>query len=1269
MQSKIIHPIEVSVIIPCYKDSATLRDAIESILNQTFQDIEIIVVNDASPETEQIEKILEQYPSVTYIKNEINLGLAASRNIGLRTAGGQLVTFLDADDEYHPQKIEIQLKYIGENIAVACDVEKFSVRKPLLVSLDQHSQEHIEVVDSLWKILLFNYLTGASILARRDLFLKIGGYDESLRSCEDYDLWLKLLKHGVKIIRIKLPLYFYRFNPEGLSKNINAISYWELEVVKKNISTRKRSWFDKFFIFLIWATWFSRHLIRAQESKNTQLKNLTLINAKKLPTSPSVFYLISAVDFLRLPRLYVTINNFINSTYLNRLNGNDNLPPRINNFAPNELKNTSFLTNKIIWASFFIYSLTTALLFQLLLPILLPSLHAGNGLLSQDSVYFHQSAITLAEEIRRNGWGIWRMWPSSYTTGNVAILGAIYAIFGYKPVLLLPLNAVLHACSGLCLVLIGRQLFLGNIARVGSLVAGCLYIVFPSSLNWYAQTHKDEYAALGFLLLILAGIRLLNSKNWQGLFTSYFFLVVGLALTIFVRPNNLQLYTLLGIGIVFIGAINVLRNKTKFAHLVIFASIIFLSAAFIKVSPHQESSAPQNIAGDFAQAWQWRATPELPSAVDNTVKKLANIRAFMAANALKDGAGSMIDLDRMPTNFYAVLQYFPVAGLNGLFAPYPNSWATNKSPLWTIGVVEIAIWYLLFPGMLWLIWRERKNSALWWVVLTTYAVLTLEAFLISNLGTLHRIRYPFLFIFILLGCIGWSNFLTLYFFKKDFKNKGKYLKLPPFQSLKDYSLSAGSIYKSILLILATGLVFLTLFARDILFAHIFGLGGILDEYQFAANIPLAAAALLAVPLAPALIAQFERLRSSNLSLARQWVQAMSGTLLFWFSLIGLLLLSIQKSGLINNHLQHPIFLGIWFFPVVVLSGITVLGNAVLICNNQAVRATSFQLAVPILAIFLAYFFGEPQLGVYAPIVGLVFGQIINLTLVAHFCQKCGFTLFPRWASVDWSTWGPTYVSLVASGAIAGLSIPIAIYFSSSLTVGSTSTFYMGSKIFQTASVIIGAFFLSLVLPYFIRLVRYKPREYSNKIFGYSLLIGLYISIIISLLVCLFAPEVTILLFSGKKIGIEQLGNLTLTIQIGVLQLPFYVLALTIIKYLIALGKANIIFFATLMGQIINGYFSWVIVRYGLSVEMLSIGVSLGIATSSLILLFWVKGKALVGWQKIYFIFLMLLVFLTMALSILLSNYLALLFSLSIYIGFPLLFKALNHQRVSSLKPI
>jgi O-antigen/teichoic acid export membrane protein len=259
--------------------------------------------------------------------------------------------------------------------------------------------------------------------------------------------------------------------------------------------------------------------------------------------------------------------------------------------------------------------------------------------------------------------------------------------------------------------------------------------------------------------------------------------------------------------------------------------------------------------------------------------------------------------------------------------------------------------------------------------------------------------------------------------------------------------------------------------------------------------------------------------------------------------------------------------------------------------------------------------------------------------------------------------------LAASAAVAGLSVPVALSFSSGLTVGSTSTFYMGGKIFQSVSVFIGSIFLSLVLPYFIRLVHFRQREYAQKIFGDTLILGVYIATIVSLLICLIAPELAKFLFLGKKIGIEQLVTLSLVIQIGIVQLPFFVAALTIVKYLVALKETKVIFFVTIVGQIINAYISWLIVSHGLYVEMLSIGVAFGLAASSLLLIFWIKVKAILGWKGFYALFLILLLFATMVSSVLLSNYLALFFSFSIYIILPLLFKTLNHQRAGGLNPI
>ena len=1251
----------VSIVIPCYRDSALLPFAIESVYRQTYKNIEIIVINDGSPETAEIEKVVEKFPSIVYVRNEINQGLAATRNVGIKMARGSIVGFLDADDEYHPCKIELQIKYVDENTAVACDLQELTSQiSPVMIS-ELDGMERIEVINNRFKISYRNYLTGASILASRELLLKIGGYEETLRSCEDYDLWLRLIGQGIKVVRIRKPLYFYRFNPEGLSKNINEISFWELEVVRSNLVSIGNTWFSWLFQISVLITWFLRHLLWADEKGSSELKKSTLIASRKYSQFLVIYPIIFLVDFFCIPRIFSIFVKYKTqfSSKLKMMPSHTGVDP-IDGFA---------VSNGVIWGNFFIYSMATAILFQLLMPFLLPSLHGGQGLLSQDAVYFHQSAMTLAADIQRSGWSAWRPWPSPYTTGNVAILGAIYAIFGAKPILLLPLNAALHACGGLCLIFIGRHLFPGNFAKLGSLIAGCLYLIFPSSLNWYAQNHKDEYAALGFLMLLLAGLRVIKAKKLEELPFSIFLTLCGLALTIFVRPNNLQLFIILGLGAILICPFFFFKNKIQIISLTLYASLILLSSVDFKVSPHQESTTPQNVANGFAQSWEWQISPEIPRIIDNTVKKLANIRVFMAANAIRDGAGSMIDAQQMPNNFYGVLKFLPTAGLHGLFAPYPPTWTSKKSAFWVVGVLEISIWYMLSFGMFWLLWRQRDNLALWWTVFCTFTILSTESFLVSNLGTLHRIRYPFLFVFILLGCIGWSCFLKL-LLAKSTSSPLKRSSEPQLLLLRrPENINWGKIYQVLPLMLVTGLLLIGLFFRDLLFAHVFGLGSVMDTYQHAANLPLAAAALFAVPLGPALVVQFSKLHTRDIVLAKRWVQAMSGILLLSFLIVGLISLAIPTIEFFGYALGDNSLIILWFFPLVLLSGITVLGNAVMICNKQALLSVSFQFAVPISGMFLVYFFGEHQLGVIAPVAGLVFGQMINLVMVAYCCSQSGYTLAPKFGRVYWHEWRGTYISLVAAGIITGLSIPIALHYSAELPQGSIAVFYMGSKIFQSVSMFVSLLFLSLVLPFFIHLGKGGQSEAGNATFRKFFIVGVFTATLVSLLVYIIAPEVSLFFFLGKKIGFEQVNELSRVIQLGSLQLPFFVISITIIKYLISLSDTWILLFATLIGQVVNFCILTFVVHLSLDVSILTLGVTSGLAASAFVLTLWTKVKNILGWKEFYYLFLILLVFVAMVSSLLFSNFLGLFFTFVIFISLPLLFRAMNHPTYTELNPI
>ena len=225
----------VSIVIPCYRNSETLSSVLKSLYEQTYSNIEIIVVNDASPETAEIERVLASHLGVVYIKNTINVGLAATRNVGITNSKGEYVAFLDADDEWHPRKLELQMKHIAANVVIACDVEEFLTFPPQLRVFSEAQESDIEVVRSSFKFSFCNYLTGASLLAPKVLLLKVGGYDESLRSCEDYDLWLRMLEARVMLIHLRLPLYYYRFNTSGLSKNVNSIFIHKTKEFNKEI--------------------------------------------------------------------------------------------------------------------------------------------------------------------------------------------------------------------------------------------------------------------------------------------------------------------------------------------------------------------------------------------------------------------------------------------------------------------------------------------------------------------------------------------------------------------------------------------------------------------------------------------------------------------------------------------------------------------------------------------------------------------------------------------------------------------------------------------------------------------------------------------------------------------------------------------------------------------------------------------------------------------------------------------------------------------------
>ena len=190
----------VSVIIPTYKRPDTLDRAINSVLNQTYKNIEIFVVDDNNPETEgrirTIEKMkeFEDEPRIHYIKQPHNMNGSVARNTGARMSKGEFIAFLDDDDEYLPEKIESQLKRFSElpeDYAV-CYNRYYAVKPGGKRHLNSETREGDQYMAALTRELSFQ--AGSNMLIKRGAFEEINGFDESFIRSQDKEIVTRLLK-------------------------------------------------------------------------------------------------------------------------------------------------------------------------------------------------------------------------------------------------------------------------------------------------------------------------------------------------------------------------------------------------------------------------------------------------------------------------------------------------------------------------------------------------------------------------------------------------------------------------------------------------------------------------------------------------------------------------------------------------------------------------------------------------------------------------------------------------------------------------------------------------------------------------------------------------------------------------------------------------------------------------------------------------------------------------------------------------------------------
>jgi len=230
----------VSVVIPTYNSGRFVADAITSVLEQTCPPCEIIVVDDGS--TDSTEKVLRCFNGKIKYLRQANLGPSAARNAGINAAQGEYICFLDADDLWVPQKLELQVSFMEAHRDVGILVSDHEEFNSLGVTLDSFlgakkfsSELRLTgpIHDAFMKLVIENFVSTPTVMLRKMCLDKSGLFDESLRSVEDRDLWLRIAAN-FKLACLPKVVCKRRLHNSNVSKEYEPSMRGRIKVLEKN---------------------------------------------------------------------------------------------------------------------------------------------------------------------------------------------------------------------------------------------------------------------------------------------------------------------------------------------------------------------------------------------------------------------------------------------------------------------------------------------------------------------------------------------------------------------------------------------------------------------------------------------------------------------------------------------------------------------------------------------------------------------------------------------------------------------------------------------------------------------------------------------------------------------------------------------------------------------------------------------------------------------------------------------------------------------------
>jgi glycosyltransferase involved in cell wall biosynthesis len=226
----------VSVIMPAYNSEKTITESIKSVLCQTYKFWELIIINDGS--TDNTENLIKSFNDnrIIYIYQN-NKGVSAARNLGLTLSTGSYIGFLDSDDIWESNKLEIQINYFKNNNEISMIHTDFMTFKD---SIDHCKyKKYIEPYNNIntyfYRLLINDIIVTSSVILKKEVYDKVGLFDNSFYGVEDWDYWIRVSKN-FNISYIDNCLTYYRENEAGISKNLKRQLNQEFLIRRKHLT-------------------------------------------------------------------------------------------------------------------------------------------------------------------------------------------------------------------------------------------------------------------------------------------------------------------------------------------------------------------------------------------------------------------------------------------------------------------------------------------------------------------------------------------------------------------------------------------------------------------------------------------------------------------------------------------------------------------------------------------------------------------------------------------------------------------------------------------------------------------------------------------------------------------------------------------------------------------------------------------------------------------------------------------------------------------------